>query len=357
MTLLLTARSRAFKLLLGVPPLRPQYSPCVFQHLAKHPFSTSSSSLNRPKNASSPKAASKPVRGHVAFSPKLAQEALKITHPTEPTQLPSSAPAPTTTTDISNPSFSSTPAAVNESFTGRIAPTDNTSATSSQPGQRYPKQLLIYHAGKGRLLFLAFFKLTSVFVFLFATFLVAPQYYFSAFEPTWMAPIVILGGAIPFAVMSLYTAPYVAWVHLHLPLWARNSSTRLQAYAAALPSSARIDVTSVRWLWGRRTQIKAGELYIHQAKNLGTISLGRNVPAFERKNKPWYAGKPVSRFLVGGNTAGHDVPDTTLWESVLSCVVKGWEKRPEREKLFVSPVAAARGKTYASPATNAKRKP
>ena len=53
----------------------------------------------------------------------------------------------------------------------------------------YPESLLIYNAGTGRTIFIATVRLTGIFIAIFATCFIAPAYYYSEHEPTWMVPV------------------------------------------------------------------------------------------------------------------------------------------------------------------------
>lgn len=100
----------------------------------------------------------------------------------------------------------------------------------------YPASLLIYNAGTGKTVFLSAVRLTGIFIFIFSAFLIAPAYYYSEYEPTWMAAVgtsrmtclplkavlskdaVVGAGAIPILIMTFTTAPFVTYVRRSNPL-------------------------------------------------------------------------------------------------------------------------------------------
>ena len=198
----------------------------------------------------------------------------------------------------------------------------------------YPERLLVYHAGTGRTVFIATTRLLGIFIFIFASFLIAPRYYISPLEPTWMAPIVVAGGTIPLLVTTFTVAPLVIYVHLALPLWARTSAPRLRRFAEALPSSATMDVTTLRWIWPRVTRLQASELRFHRGEILGAMTLRRGVPHKIMEDRSWWMWRPLRKFYVAGKSGGQ-MPEKELWPSILSCISKGWEKPSPMGKLLV----------------------
>lgn len=211
-------------------------------------------------------------------------------------------------------------------------------------GEAYPAQLLIYHAGTGFTVFIAFFKLTAIFVFLFTAVLITPAYYFSPHDPTWMAPISLCIGAIPLGFMVFTTYPFVTYVHLILPQWARLSKDRLQRYVANLPSNTVLDVTTLRWIWPRVTRLHLSELYIPETglsgRMSGAMSLRRNVPQSVIDARRWYDYRPEKGFLVIGRSG--KVAEKFVWPEIMATARKGWLQQQARER-------AAKAKTRTTP--------
>lgn len=52
----------------------------------------------------------------------------------------------------------------------------------------FPERVLVYHAGTGRTVFLGCLKVTTIFIFVFFTFVVAPTHLKAEDEPLWVAP-------------------------------------------------------------------------------------------------------------------------------------------------------------------------
>ena len=123
------------------------------------------------------------------------------------------------------------------------------------------------------------------------------------------------------------TAPFVTYVHLALPAWARASPQRLHRYAAALPSTAQIDITTLRFVFPRVTRLAAGELLFGKGvAGLGPLTLRRNVPEAVAAERKWWAWRPLKRFYVAG-TGGGKLGEQGVWEAVVGSISRGWKSR------------------------------
>lgn len=147
--------------------------------------------------------------------------------------------------------------------------------------------------------------------------------------------IVVIGGAVPMLVMMFTTAPFVAYVHLALPIWARASQPRLMRYVQNLPSTATLDVTSVRWIWPRVTRLHASELYVHRSK-IGAMTIRRNVPEIVSAARQWWQWRPLTRFYVSGK--GGKTSEPGVWEQVIDCIVRASNKKDVRPKIRIPPL-------------------
>ncbi|KAL1903237.1 hypothetical protein Sste5346_000522 [Sporothrix stenoceras] len=108
-----------------------------------------------------------------------------------------------------------------------------------------PERLLIYHAGTGRTTFLACLKVTTLFGLAFFTFLVAPAY-LAAGKPLWQIVGVTICGLVPFAVVSYTSSPFVVFIHLRLPAYARHPDRELlRRFVRNLPANTQLDITTM----------------------------------------------------------------------------------------------------------------
>nr|CAE76424.1 hypothetical protein [Neurospora crassa] len=134
------------------------------------------------------------------------------------------------------------------------------------PNLEYPERLLIYNAGKGKIIFIALLKLTTVLIFSAFGLFVAPAYIVngsplagvaSLFLPS-IPPIlheqtsdnfpVFTCGLTPFLFLAHSSRPFVAQIHLtKLPPYARLSSDVLLRFARSLPpqSASRLEFVTM----------------------------------------------------------------------------------------------------------------
>ncbi|KAI9835008.1 MAG: hypothetical protein M1838_005437 [Thelocarpon superellum] len=119
--------------------------------------------------------------------------------------------------------------------------------------QIYPERLLIYHAGTGKIVFLGCLKLTTIFLFGFSCLVLAPSYYQAKGRLRWMAGLAPAVGLIPLLLITRITSPFVTYIHLRLPIFARRSHTALLRYVRTLdPASGtasaatELDFTTMR---------------------------------------------------------------------------------------------------------------
>lgn len=63
----------------------------------------------------------------------------------------------------------------------------------------YPEHLVVYHAGRGRMLLVTAMKINSIFLCAFSTLAIAPSFYSSPEWPNWTIP----AGEMMIAVLSL----------------------------------------------------------------------------------------------------------------------------------------------------------
>ncbi|CAK7209942.1 hypothetical protein SEUCBS140593_000654 [Sporothrix eucalyptigena] len=141
-------------------------------------------------------------------------------------------------------------------------------ASTAKPSTKlFPERLLIYHAGTPRTTFLACLKVTTLFGLAFFTFLVAPAYV-AASKPLWQVIGVTICGIIPFAVVSYTSSPFVVFIHLRLPAYARHPDRELlRRFVRNIPAGTQLDVTTMN-LVGR--------------PRLATVAVSDLVPAHER---------------------------------------------------------------------------
>ncbi|EYE99711.1 uncharacterized protein EURHEDRAFT_444938 [Aspergillus ruber CBS 135680] len=154
-----------------------------------------------------------------------------------------------------------------------------------------PERILIYHGGTGRTLFLGMLRLTTIFLFGASCLLVAPA--FAADEYPWyLAPAVVAGGTIPMLFVAYTSAPFVNFVHLALPVFARRSREQAIQYARTLPPTATLYINTMKFTTiPRQTEVRVGDLVADKAL-LRPVSFRNRNPA----PLPWWKGSTLKQF-------------------------------------------------------------
>ncbi|KAA6410102.1 MAG: hypothetical protein FRX48_05521 [Lasallia pustulata] len=183
----------------------------------------------------------------------------------------------------------------------------------------YPERLLIYHAGTGKTVFIGCLKLTTIFLFSFSCLILAPSFYYAPDKPNWAAALAIAGGAVPMVFVAYTTAPFVCYVHLRLPIFARQSREQLFKWARKIPSSTEIDLTTVQSFGRPRvSRMKISDLRTTNAR-LGVANLAKRPQSSGTEIKrPWWRSKPQGLFYVGNDRARSREP--SVWRKVLETI-------------------------------------
>ncbi|OKL63803.1 hypothetical protein UA08_00042 [Talaromyces atroroseus] len=108
-----------------------------------------------------------------------------------------------------------------------------------------PENVLIYHAGTGRVVFLGMLRTATIFVCGVSTMIIAPAFFADEFA-WYIAPLIVIGGALPLAFVSYTTAPFVNNIYLHLPIFARKSRETALEYVRNLPPSAEVSIRTMK---------------------------------------------------------------------------------------------------------------
>lgn len=176
-----------------------------------------------------------------------------------------------------------------------IPPPLSADLTSKKP--LYPTRLLVYHSGTPRTVFIGCLKVTTIFLAAFFTLIVAPTQLSAPDLPYFRFTSTLLTGLAPLAFVSFTTAPFVSYIHLRLPNYARMSKEMLTRYLRTLPKNGEMDVTTITLIGRPRVQrYELGDLKAVQPKLL-------NVANFKSdkldKTRPWWAGKGQRSYAIG----------------------------------------------------------
>ncbi|KAK4066444.1 hypothetical protein Trihar35433_6871 [Trichoderma harzianum] len=200
------------------------------------------------------------------------------------------------------------------------------------------ERLLIYHAGTGRITFLAMVKVTTLFLGAFFTFIVVPGYV-KAEKPEWETVGVALCGLIPLFFVAYTTSPFVSHIYIHLPPVARTTRPVLERFINALPPSTELTLTTMSAIAKPRySTMQVGHLRPAK-RRFGIVNYVRDAEGAiaENETRKWYNLRAMTKF--GVQEAGVDKKklkgkkDKDLTEAWIWDVVKGKiEKRALAEK-------------------------
>lgn len=106
---------------------------------------------------------------------------------------------------------------------------------------------------------------------------------------------VIAGGAVPMLYVSYTAAPYVNFVHLALPAFARRSRETAIQYARNLPPTATLYINTMRFnTIPRQTVVRLGDL-VAETDKTRPVTFRNLKPA----PRPWWMGKAPTQFYTG----------------------------------------------------------
>lgn len=190
----------------------------------------------------------------------------------------------------------------------------------------------MYHAGTPRIVFVGFLKVTTIFLFTANVLLVAPTFYNDPNQPAWVAPAgqythsgvlvrclhrvsVAATGAVPLLYVTYYAAPFVAFVHIKLPIFARRSREQLLKWAQNIPPNTEVDMTTIKSYGSLRvSRMQISEL--HPTKSRFGIQNLVRVPHFPSiKKRPWWAPKERNLFFVGNDR--RKTVETAVWQKAI----------------------------------------
>jgi len=133
---------------------------------------------------------------------------------------------------------------------------------------------------------------------------------------------VLVSGTVPLVAVAYLTSPFVNYIHLRLPIFARYSKDLLLRYSKSLPPTAELDITTMNFIGKPKvTRMKITDLQ-SKKQRFGMVNFVRKAGTEDvTKKRAWYLGKPPTRFGVhGGRTK---ILGGEVWENVR----RGVEKR------------------------------
>ncbi|KAK2736235.1 hypothetical protein FQN57_000833 [Myotisia sp. PD_48] len=181
-----------------------------------------------------------------------------------------------------------------------------------------PKQVVIYHAGTGKIAFIGMMRATTILIFVVSCAVVAPAFSTTEF-PWYLSPAIIIGGAIPMLFVTYTAAPFVNQIFLSLPSFVQHSAEHTQSFLKKVPRTATLSIETMRFnFYPKRTVVSIGDL-APRTSILRPVTFMNTNPQLQ----PWWKGKdkvyfytpersrpakPTSKFYPG------------VWEQVFSLI-------------------------------------
>ncbi|GLI78907.1 hypothetical protein PoHVEF18_007229 [Penicillium ochrochloron] len=160
-----------------------------------------------------------------------------------------------------------------------------------------PERILVYYGGTGRSMFLGILRVTTILLFGGACLIIAPSCY-NAENAWYITPLVIAGGAMPMLFVTYTSAPYVSFIHLALPAFARKSRETAIHYAKELPPTTMLILTTTRFnAIPRQTAVRLGDLMPDKSP-FRPVTF-RNVNPAPRS---WWMGRPTAQFFAAAQS-------------------------------------------------------
>ncbi|GKZ20757.1 hypothetical protein AbraIFM66951_003058 [Aspergillus brasiliensis] len=178
-----------------------------------------------------------------------------------------------------------------------------------------PEKIVVYYSGKGKTAVVGTLKLISVLIFGVSCFLLAPAFASSDEHPWYLAPAIAIGGTLPMIFILFTTAPFVVYVHVAIPAFARRSRETMIEYVKNLPPTATLYMTTIRpTSLPQQTEVRLGDL-VRNKSLLRPITFTNSKPA----PSPWWAGKTPQHFYTDAKAQRSTQSPNyfpALWENV-----------------------------------------
>ena len=114
------------------------------------------------------------------------------------------------------------------------------------------------------------------------------------------------------------TAPFVSFVHIKVPSFARRSRAQLSRWIQEVPKSTEIDLTTMRFAGRARvTRLPLSDLKPTKAR-LGVANLAKISRLSTEPSKPWWMGKELNLFYVANENKSNQ--ESKIWQT------SSWQK-------------------------------
>ncbi|PGH14090.1 hypothetical protein AJ80_06095 [Polytolypa hystricis UAMH7299] len=188
------------------------------------------------------------------------------------------------------------------------------------------QQVVIYHAGTGKIAFIGMMRLTTILIFAVSCTVVGPAYYASEEFPWYIAPAIIACAAVPMLFISYTSAPFVNQVYLHLPAVAQQSRANMLSYLKSVPRNAKLNIETMKFnFYPKRVEVSLSDLVPSKSITRPVSFMNTNPQAVA-----WW--KPKERINFFTPEKNRPTPPTSrffpeVWEQVFSQIKKNGASR------------------------------
>jgi len=117
------------------------------------------------------------------------------------------------------------------------------------------------------------------------------------------------------------TAPFVTYIHLRLPEFARQSRESLLRYSKHLPRNATIDITTLNII-GRPRVSRMRVADLHPVRSRFSITNYSRGAKGEEMKRPWWAARPIKQFaILAGRGRSRE---EGVWENVAKSINRSY---------------------------------
>jgi hypothetical protein len=118
--------------------------------------------------------------------------------------------------------------------------------------------------------------------------------------------------------VAYITSPFVAFVHMRLPPFARQSEEMLRRYIRTIPPQTELDITTMSLIAKPRVStVRLSEL-MSVSRRYGIVNLARDTVA-ENATRKWYRFRAVGNFSV--QQTSRTVKAPWAWEMIRDAIV------------------------------------
>jgi hypothetical protein len=123
-------------------------------------------------------------------------------------------------------------------------------------------------------------------------------------------------------IVMYTTAPFVAYVHLRIPSFARRSKEALLRWASRIPGDTELDLTTMRAYGKLRVSRLLVKDLRHTSSWTSIANFSRVLPASldVSTKRRWWMLKPMRSFYVGSER--QTVREISVWQEVMTKIPK-----------------------------------